>query len=458
MKQRKVLLLLTALASIALAAAAGAGHGQTAAKDPAARMDAYLVAAHKLDRFNGSVLVASHGRIVLAKSYGMANYELDVPNTPKTKFRLGSVTKQFTAMAILQLEEKGKLKVTDPVRTILPDYPASGDKITIRNLLTHTSGIPNMTEFPDYPKTMSLPSSPLQTVGRFKDLPLEFAPGEKFSYSNSNYILLGAIIEKVTGRPYEEYVRDHIFRVLGMDDTGYDHSEVVLKNRASGYEFRGDQLANAPYIDMSIPFAAGALYSTVEDLYKWDRALYTEKLLSRAGLNRMFTPFKGGYAYGWMVGDLFGHKNIRHGGGINGFVTDISRFPGDDACVIVLCNYLTGYLKEVSDALAGILFGQAVEPPKELTYVKLTAAVLDGYCGRYRVEGAKDVFSVEREGENLFIQVDGQPRTLVLAVSETKFFMKALGFWVTFVKDGKGRVTHFVLAQGNRETKVVRVE
>jgi CubicO group peptidase (beta-lactamase class C family) len=449
---------LPVLVLVAAALTSCAGPSRTAGKTIEARLDAYLAAAHKLDRFSGSVLVASHGRIVICKGYGMANYELDVLNTPKTKFRLGSVSKQFAAMAILQLEENGKLKVTDTVRTVLPDYPPSGDKITIGNLLTHTSGIPNMTEFPDYVKTMSLPSTPQQTVDRFKGLPLEFAPGERFSYSNSNYILLGAIVEKVTSRPYEEYVREHIFQVLGMEDTGYDHNEVVLKNRASGYEFRGDRLANAPYIDMSIPFAAGALYSTVEDLYKWDRALYTDKLLSKAGRDRMFTPFKGGYAYGWMIGELYGHKNIRHGGGINGFVTDISRFPDDDACVIVLCNYLTGYLKEISDALAGILLGQAIEPPKEEKFIKLPAAVLEGYCGRYRVEGAKDVFTVSREGQILFIQVGDQPRTLLGAVSETKFFMRALGFWVTFVKDGQGRVTHFILTQGSRETKMIRVE
>ena len=435
------------------------GGGQQApppAPDLAGRMDAYLAAAHKLNRFSGSVLIARGGRMILSKGYGMANYELDVPNTPKTKFRLGSVTKQFTAMAILKLEETGKLKVTDAVKTIFPDYPG-GDKITIHHLLTHTSGIPNLTEFPDYVKTMTLPSPALQTVERFKNLPLDFAPGEKFSYSNSGYILLGAIIEKVTGRSYEDYVRENIFQTLSMDDTGYDHAEVVLKNRASGYEFPVDKMSNAPYVDMSIPHAAGALYSTVDDLYKWDRALYTEKLISKADMARMFAPFKANYAYGWMTGSFAGHKNIRHGGGINGFTTDISRFPDDDACVIVLNNFSTGYTQETSDALAGILFDQAVELPKEKKAVKLPAEILDAYQGEYQLEGSQVVFSITRDGDGLFVQVPQQPRMALLAESETKFFMKNVGFEVTFVKDASGRVTHFILLQGKRETKALRV-
>lgn len=456
MKKMRSLLVLPFLASIVLAAGPLLAGSQAADKDAAARMDAYLAAAHKLNRFSGSVLVARGGKIVLSKGYGMANYELDVPNTPKTKFRLGSVTKQFTAMAILKLEEAGKLKVTDTVKTIFSDYPA-GEKITIHHLLTHTSGIPNLTEFPDYTKTMTLPSPALQTVERFKKLPLDFAPGEKFSYSNSGYILLGAIIEKVTGRSYEDFVRENVFKPLGMDDTGYDHADVVLKNRASGYEFPNDTMANAPYLDMSIPHAAGALYSTVDDLHKWDRALYTEKLISKADLARMFTPFKGNYAYGWMIATFAGHKNIRHGGGINGFTTDLSRFPDDDACVVVLNNFSTGYTQEISDALAGYLFGQAVEMPKEKKVVKLPGAILDAYQGQYKLEGSQVVFSITRDGDGLFVQVPQQPKMPLLAESETKFFMKNVGFEVTFVKDASGRITHFILLQGKRETKALRV-
>lgn len=450
MARPKVLIAALVLAAAALAAACGAG-------DAATRMDAYLAACHKLDRFSGSVLVARGGRIILRRGYGMANYELGASNIPETKFRLGSITKQFTAMAILQLEVRGRLKVADTVETFFPGYP-QGDRITIHHLLTHTSGIPNMTEFPDYAATMALPTTVLETVARFKDRPLDFQPGERFSYSNSGYVLLGAIIEKVTGRPYEEFVRETIFRPLGMDDTGVDHAATVLKGRASGYEFADDLMINAPCIDMSVPHAAGALYSTVDDLYKWDRALYTEKLVPRAVLDRMFTPFKDGYAYGWSIGSFAGHRNIRHGGGINGFTTDISRFPDDDACIIVLNNFSTGFVPEISDALAGCLFGQPVEKPKAKAVVKLPAEVLDAYQGRYQPDGLPVVFTITRDGDRLFVQVPQQPRALLLAESETTFFMKSVSFDLTFHKDSSGRVTHFVLVQGKRETIAKRLE
>ncbi len=456
MRTSRAHVLVAILVLIGLAAGPARALRPGAAPDAAAALDAYLAVANKLERFSGNVLVARGGSIVLRKGYGQANYELGVPNTPSTKFRLGSVTKQFTAMAILQLEASGKLKVTDTVKTFFPDYPA-GDTITIRHLLTHTAGIPNLTEFPDYLKTMALPSPVLQTVDRFKNLPLEFRPGEKFSYSNSGYILLGAIIEKVTGAPYEAYVQNHIFKPLGMADSGYDHAGAILKGRAAGYEFDGDTLVNAAYVDMSVPHAAGALYSTVDDLYKWDRALYTDRLIPKADLARMFTPFKSGYAYGWMTGSLAGHKNIRHSGGVNGFTSDISRFPDDDACVIVLNNFSTGYTQEISDALAKILFGQAVDLPKEKTVVAPPAAVLESYQGQYQLEGAPVVFSITHEGDGLFAQIPNQPKVRLLAESETKFFLKNVGFEVTFVKDAAGRVTHFVLLQGKRETKAVKV-
>ena len=462
--------ILALLMSFVLALGPSRASGRAAGPDVAASIDVYLAAAHKLQWFSGSVLVARGGRIILNRGYGMADYELDVPNTPKTKFRLGSVSKQFTAMAILQLEERGKLKVTDTVQAFFTDYPG-GDKITIHHLLTHTSGIPNYTAFPDYLKLMTLPSTALQMVDRFKNLPLDFAPGEKFNYSNSGYVLLGAVIEKVTGESYEKFVRENIFQPLGMDDSGYDHPETILKNRASGYEFSDDAMVNTPYIDMSIPYAAGALYSTVIDLYKWDRALYTEKLISKAALDRMFTPVesKGGlgeasapsknnYGYGWMINTVAGRKSIHHGGGVNGFITDILRFPDDDACVIVLNNYMTSYAQEIGTAVSGLLFGQSVEMPKERKFVKLPVAILDAYPGRYQLEGRPTVFSITRDGDRLFVQTPERPRMALLAESETKFFVKSMNMSLTFIKDGAGRVTHFLLLQGKRETKAVKVE
>ncbi|MFW6160982.1 MAG: serine hydrolase domain-containing protein, partial [Acidobacteriota bacterium] len=302
-----------------------------------AKVVEYLNAHVELRTFNGSVLIAKNGQILFSRGFGMANFELDVPNTPKTKFRLGSVTKQFTAMLIMQLEEKGKLSVDDPLAKYIPDYP-NGNKITIHHLLTHTSGVPSFTGFPEYKEIQVQPLSLEEIIALFKEKPLEFEPGAKHAYSNSGYILLGFILEEVSGKPYDLLLRENIFDPLGMNDSGYDWNKLILKHRASGYSIDKGEFVNDSYIDMHIPHAAGALYSTVEDLYTWDRALYTERLLTRDSLDKMFTPFLENYAYGWGVGELYGRKRISHGGGINGFVSNISRFPDDDACIVILSN------------------------------------------------------------------------------------------------------------------------
>jgi CubicO group peptidase (beta-lactamase class C family) len=337
--------------------------GLCRAQDLAARLDQQVRAYVEQQRFSGSVLVARDGRILFSKGYGMANAEWGVPNTPASKFRLGSITKQFTAAVVLMLEQQGKLKVEDPVSKYLPDAPAACGKVTIHHLLTHTSGIPNFTSFPDYVKTMTLPSPAAETVKRFRDKPLEFEPGSQFRYSNSGYLLLGNLIEKITGRSYEELVGKWIFEPLGMKDTGYDHPERILKNRASGYSKTGKTLANARYLDMTIPHAAGALYSTTEDLLRWDQALYTEKLLPGKVLERMFTPFKGGYAYGWMIRTENNRKVIAHGGGINGFSTAVLRIPQERLFVAALSNLETRDAGRIANELARLALGERAELP-----------------------------------------------------------------------------------------------
>jgi CubicO group peptidase (beta-lactamase class C family) len=239
------------------------------------KADEYLAFYVAKDQFSGTVLIAQGDDILLSKGYGYANREVGVPNSPEMKFRLGSITKQFTAMLIMQLYERGEIGIHDPLSAYLDDFP-EGDKITIHHLLSHTSGIPNFTSFPDYSKTMMIPATLEELIDRFRDKPLEFEPGSTYSYSNSGYILLGYIIEHVTKIPYADVVREYIFDVVGMPDSGYDDPRKIIGNRAAGYEFDGNRVLNASYIDMSIPHAAGALFSTVEDLYKWDRILYTD--------------------------------------------------------------------------------------------------------------------------------------------------------------------------------------
>ncbi|HWS17963.1 MAG TPA: serine hydrolase domain-containing protein, partial [Candidatus Elarobacter sp.] len=265
----------------------------------------------------GSVLVAQDGKVLLDKGYGFANLEWDIPNTPTTKFRLGSVTKQFTAASILLLEERGKLKVEDPVKNYMQDAPAAWDKITIFHVLTHTSGIPSFTSFPDYASTEATPTSPEKLVARFRDKPLEFEPGTKWNYSNSGYVLLGYLVEKISGQSYQDFVQQNIFTPLGMKDSGYDSNSAIIPHRATGYMpgKSGNSPINATYVDMTIPFSAGALYSTTEDLLRWEQGLFGGKVLKQASLAKMITPFKQDYAFGLGVQTVKGHKVIAHSGG-----------------------------------------------------------------------------------------------------------------------------------------------
>ena len=217
----------------------------------AARMD-QIVQSYVADhRFMGSVLVARGSEVLLSKGYGFANLEWDIPNAPNTKLRVGSITKQFTAASILLLEERGKLKVSDQVKTYMADAPAAWDKVTIFHLLTHTAGIPDFTEFSDFRKTEPFASTPEQLVARFRDKPLEFEPGERMKYDNSGYVLLSYLIEKIAGETYEKFVRDNIFAPLSMKDTGYDSNSAIIPRRASGYMRKGNQFQNASVIDMT---------------------------------------------------------------------------------------------------------------------------------------------------------------------------------------------------------------
>jgi CubicO group peptidase (beta-lactamase class C family) len=249
-------------------------------------------------QFMGSVLVARDRKVLLSKGYGSANLEWDIPNSPSAKFRLGSVTKQFTAACILLLEERGKLRVEDPVKKYMLDAPAAWDKVTIFNLLTHTSGIPSFTGFPEYHSTEAIAATPEQLVARFRDKPLEFQPGEKWNYSNSGYVLLGYLIEKISQQSYRQFVQENIFNPLGMKDSGYDSNSEIILHRASGYTPGPNGVTNAGYIDMTIPLSAGALYSTTEDLLRWEQGLMGGKLLSPASLEKMTNPFKNDYAFG----------------------------------------------------------------------------------------------------------------------------------------------------------------
>jgi len=330
-----------------------------APQGPASKIDKALSSLTEREAFTGAVLVAQNGEVLLSEGYGLADRDKNLPNTPQTKYRLGSITKQFTAMAILMLQAQDKLNVQDPICRYLPECPATWQDITVHQLLTHTSGIQNFTDFRDYHATKATPSPPEQTIARFKDRPLNFQPGEQWSYSNSGYILLGYIIEQTSGQSYEAFLQQYVFEPLQMKNTGYDHNDASL---ATGYTGSRGLWRRADPIDMTIPYAAGGLYSTVEDLYRWDQALYTEQLVSRELLDLMFAPHAEmpgpglSYGYGWGVGEMNNHQAVGHGGGIDGFATEIRRYIDDKVTIIILSNRDTTGVVSAADLIAQAMF------------------------------------------------------------------------------------------------------
>src|SRR5580658_4096669 len=377
------------------------------AQDDVSRMEQVVQSYVSSKQFMGSVLVARDQTIVLDKGYGFANLEWNVPNSPTTKFRLGSITKQFTSASIFLLEERGKLKVDDPVKKYMPDAPAAWDKITIYNLLTHTSGIPSFTGFPDYRSTEAVPTTPEKLVARFRDKPLDFQPGEKWNYSNSGYVLLGYLVEKISGQSYKDFVQEDIFKPLEMNDSGYDSNSAIVLHRAYGYSPGPNGPVNAGYIDMSIPFSAGALYSTTHDLLRWEQGLFGGKLLSATSLKKMTTPFKENYACGLGVRTVHGHTEIDHGGGIEGFNTELAYFPDDKLTIVVLANLNGGAPETIATQLAAVMHGEKIVLPAERKAITVPAGLLEKYVGTYEIAPTFSI-AITLEGGQLMAQATNQ--------------------------------------------------
>ena len=440
------------LTRLLLAIAPGLGAVPCVAQAPVSRMDQVVQSFVDAKQFMGSVLVAQGDKILLNKGYGFANLEWSIPDSPSTKFRLGSITKQFTAASVLLLEERGKLKTDDPVKQYLPDAPAAWDKITIFNLLTHTSGIPSFTSFPDYRSTEAMPTTSEQLVARFRDKPLNFQPGASWEYSNSGYALLGRLIEKVSGERYKDFVQENLFTPLGMKNSGYDLNAPIIERRAAGYAPGPEGPENAGYIDMSIPFSAGALYSTTGDLLRWEQGLFGGKVLSPASLKKMTTPFKNDYAFGLGVRVVDGHTLIEHGGGIEGFNTQLSYYPDDKLTVIVLANLNGGAPTDIAAKLASVAHGEKVILTSERKEINVAKDILMRYVGTYAITPTiKNVITLE-DGQ-LMTQLTNQPKFPLFAESETTFFLKVVDAQVEFSKDEKGAFTILTIHQGGRDTK-----
>jgi len=435
-----------------------------------AAMDAYLQAHTGLNWFSGTVIVTRDNEPIFTEAYGLANREHQVPNSSQTKFRLGSISKQFTAAAILQLQDRGLLDVQAPVATYLPDYP-NGDRITLHHLLTHTAGLPNLTSFPDYGQWMQLPTTLDELVARFQDLPLEFEPGEKYSYSNSGYVLLTKVIETVSGQSYADYLQEHLLNLLGMQNTGYEIPLEVIEGLASGYTSTDEGYQQAEYVNMWVPQGAGGLYSTVDDLVRWNQFLFADErrdgsVLSEKAIAAMTTPHVSMgiddapylfYGYGLLIDDRPEQPRIGHGGGINGFVTNLMHYPNQDVTIAVLSNNQMANPERISEGLAAILFGEPYELPSLPEVATVDPSLYERYVGTYQVAPEFQV-RVTVKADQLQIQGTGQPTFTLYPVSETEYASRVVNdLRVIFNQTPDGSVESLTLLEGGYETVAPKV-
>lgn len=390
-----------------------------------------------------AVLVVQDGKPVLRKGYGLAEVELGVPVQPDMVFRVGSVTKQFTAACVLKLADEDRLKLDDDIAKYLPDYPAGGRRVTIEQLLTHTSGIRSYTDMPAWGARMREDWTLQELVDFFKTEPFDFEPGARWHYDNSGYVLLGVILERVTGKKYGDLVSEMIFRPLGMKDTRYGSDAPIIPRRASGYQKTDGGIVNAPFLSMTQPFSAGAIVSTVDDLARWQAALDAGAILTAESRRKMWTPVAlpdgtpTRYGYGWAIWNYQGHTIVEHGGGINGFLTANMRLPDDHLYVAVLSN-CGGCADPRALALgaASILIGR---PSMDRATVILAPALLDRYAGVYRDSDGDD-WTVRHKDDHLVLEAG--PRSWdAWASSDTDFFLRDAVRSVRFVSDAAGAVT-----------------
>ena len=430
--------------------------------DKISRMEMVIQSFVSDNQFMGSVLVAQNGNILLDKGYGYANLEWDILNSPITKFRIGSLTKQFTAAAILLLEENGKLKLTDPIKKYMPDTPAAWNDIAIFNLLTHTSGIPNYTSFPDFALITKTTKAPEQQIDLFRDKPLDFQPGEGYAYNNSGYVLLGYLIERLSDQSYQDFMMNAVFKPLGMNDSGYDSNTAIISHRASGYLRTSMGVQNAEYLDMSIPYSAGSLYSTTQDLHRWMTCLLGGKFLSPASLKKMVTPFKNNYGLGVIIEAIDGKKVIHHAGAINGFDSILLHFPDDNLTIVSLSNLnALGYsAQNIAMKMIKLIYDREVILPLERKIITAPSDLIKKYVSTYQLISSNISYSTHKtelvislEDGKLTAQSQKLPKTLLYAESNNKFFAKIPDMQIEFFVDQAGHLSHLILYQDGEETK-----
>ncbi len=408
-----------------------------------------------------ATLISKNGKIIYQKAFGQADLEQNVPASLNSVFRIGSITKQFTAVAILQLYEKGLLDLHDEIQKHIPNYPVQAGRITIENLLTHSSGIPNLTEQKDL-EIKPGPYTAEELIDLFKTKPLAFSPGDKYRYSNSGYILLGYIIEQLSGKSYADYVGSNIFEKSGMTNSYYDNSSQIIRNRAHGYNLDDTyNVVNAPYINTTFPYSAGGLLMTVEDYFKWHQALLTNKLIKRESMQKALTPFELNdgtsteYGYGWAFGNLLGSETIEHGGMTNGFSCKEIYLPKEDILVVLFSNNTFLNVNIVASQAAAI-----VADKEQLREISIPAELKNKYTGTY-VFSEKDPATIkiyEDKGQ-LFLKDSNSPTAWQMHFTAENEFICYEVFPNTqiFSESETGEIDFLIIKNFDYETKVQKV-
>ena len=417
-----------------------------------------LVAAYVAQhQFNGSVLLGQKGKILYSKGFGISDAEKNLSNSAGSIYQIGSLTKQVTAAVIMQLQEEKKLSVSDKLNKFFPQFPNS-EKITIRHLLTHTSGLHDYGDDSTIVKTdVTRPFKKDELIKKFAAYRPDFEPGSNWNYSNAGYSVLGYIIEQIEGKPYEKVVRDRIFTPLGMSQSGFDFTNLKSPSKTIGYFSLHPNPASAFIIDSTLSFSAGAIYSTIEDFYKWASAISSGKLLKAESWNEVFTPFRNKYGYGWGIDSLFGREVMAHTGGIPGFMSFILRFPKDDLVVLVFDNTMSQKVGEIGRTIAAIALNQSYKIPQEKKEATVDVSTLKQYVGEYQFAPTFSI-TVSLDGNQLKAQATGQPQFEVFAEKENVFFYKVVEAKIEFVKDANGVVTEMILYQNGQEPRGKKIK
>lgn len=419
-------------------------------------VDRLVEEAVERNRYSGSILVMQDDHQIMAKGYGLANPEHNILNRPDTAFRIGSMTKQFTAMGVMILKERGELRLSDTVGNYFPDFELTKD-ITVHQLLTHSSGLVNYTSLPFYQEIMRLQHTSKALIDRLHTYPLHFEPGTSTGYSNSNYLLLTAIIEKVAGVTFEEFLEVEIFKKLGMKTTGLDSHRKLIPNRALGLSVSEQGVVPADFIDVSVANGAGAMYSTLNDLAIWYRAIRDNRLIGPETTELMLTPFKNGFAAGWFVGQGDMGKKVSHGGAINGFESHIAFYPDSDSLIVVLSNVEESVTSTLAKKLEEGLFKGLFEPFEFFDEIPLNIEEAKRIVGLYELNSDLKL-EITFEEEQLYAQATGQPKVEVFQAGANLYFLKVVDAKLSFIFDERNNVTQLLLEQNGRPTLWVRKE